>query len=419
MVPRFFRFEKYETTDIKEFLKDNLIEVHLKRNLKTKMDCVRCGQVISPDKGSYLMKVEHMPIMNNHCKLIFRRFKGYCKQCKKTRSEAIDFISVESPHKSKDYAWWIGRLCEITPVSRVAKLIEESSMSLWRLDFKRMKRMLAKYKIPKARKICVDEVYTRRKKVSGETRDDLFFTVICDLETRRVIWVSYSRRKEALDEYFLIIGKSACEDIKVIATDMHEGYGASIKEYCPNATQVWDRFHIMQQFDNAVNETRKDLHSEAEKGSDIKRLSRGKFRFMFLKKASRRDAEEKRHIDDLLKSNKEFLQLELIKERMHTFFYCRNIESAKQVFDEIGDWIAQKDFKPLLRWHNYMESKWDTVKNYFIYRESSGLAEGMNHVIKTTKRKAYGYKNMYYFKLKIMQICGYLNSDYITEADLA
>gem|GEM_PF-4009986 len=58
----------------------------------------------------------------------------------------------------------------------------------------------------------------------GENRDDLFFTVICDLDTRKVIWVSSSRRKEALDEFFLIIGKKACEGIDVVACDQHNDY---------------------------------------------------------------------------------------------------------------------------------------------------------------------------------------------------
>ena len=34
-------------------------------------------------------------------------------------------------------------------------------------------------------------------------------------------------------------------------------------------------------------------------------------------------------------------------------------------------------------------------------------------MIKTIKRRAYGYRNMDYFKLKIMQVCGLLNSNYM------
>jgi hypothetical protein len=62
------------------------------------------------------------------------------------------------------------------------------------------------YKIPKVTHISVDEVYARsnKQKKPGETRDDLFLTVIIDLRTHKAIWVSKSRRQEALDEFFKV-----------------------------------------------------------------------------------------------------------------------------------------------------------------------------------------------------------------------
>ena len=119
------------------------------------------------------------------------------------------------------------------------------------------------------------------------------------------------------------------------------------------------------------------------------------------------------HIDDVLKDNAAFAKLELIKERMMTFFYAPDEASAKNIFEEVGDWIFQMGFKPLMRWHNNLEQGWETLKNYFRYRYTSALSEGQNNVIKMLKRRAFGYRNMLYFRLKIMQVCGYLNSRYV------
>ncbi len=52
------------------------------------------------------------------------------------------------------------------------------------------------------------------------------------------------------------------------------------------------------------------------------------------------------------------------------------------------------------------------LTNYFRHRITSGVSEGVNRAIKTLKWVAYGYKDMAYFALKIMQKCGYLNSRY-------
>ncbi len=61
-----------------------------------------------------------------------------------------------------------------------------------------------------------------------------------------------------------MIGPEACEKIQVVATDQHDGYGASVRQYCKNASLVWDRFHLVQNFNNLINDERK---SEADRVS--------------------------------------------------------------------------------------------------------------------------------------------------------
>lgn len=418
-LPRFLKncFEGYEVVDFKEWLgvgKGNWIEVWIEPEESKKLYCHRCGTELHVERGKYRQRLEGMPILGFRFLIHFWRRKGHCSRCKKARAEHVEFIAEETPHLTQDYAWWIGRLCEIAAVSRVAELMNQDETTTWRLDFARMKRMLMHYKIPKVTKISVDEVYARKKpKFEGESRDERFFTVISDLETHRVIWVAESRKKEALDQFFLILGKEQCEGIRVVATDQHEGYAASIREHCPRATHVLDRFHLMQNFEEAVNETRKELHEEQTQGTELKRLTRGKYRFVFVKKAKRRTEEEKQHIDDVLKENEAFAKLELVKERMLSFFDESEEQGAKKIFEEIGDWIWQCRFKPLMAWYKKFEEGWQTIRNYFRYRVSSALSEGHNNVIKMLKRRAFGYRNMEYFRLKIMQVCGYLNSRFI------
>jgi transposase len=407
----------FEILDIKEWLTMGRIEIYLERKSSEETGpllCHCCGTELKAARGKHRMRIQGMPTLGLKTYFIFWRHKRHCPKCKKARSEAIAFLAPETPHLTKDYAWWIGRMCEIAAVSRVAELTEQGEMSTWRLDFARMKRLLQFYKIPPVMRISVDEVYARKKaKYRGESRNERFFTVISDLDTHRVVWVSESRSQKGLDEFFVLIGKEACQKIEVVAMDQHEDYAASVRAHCPNATIVWDRFHLMQLFEEAVNDTRKELHAEQAKGSEMQRLTRGAFRFLFLKKASRRTEEERTHIEDVMKENNLFFKLELIKERMLSFFLEPDEQSARKIFDEVGDWIFQAGFHQLMKWHNNLEAGWETLKNYFKYRVTSALSEGQNNVIKMLKRRAFGYRNMTYFRLKIMQVCGYLNSRFV------
>lgn len=412
-IPRFLQFPGYETRDVKEDHKKMVIEIVLRRKDDKCFQCHRCGEELKNRLKEYPMRIRSLPLMEFACFINLKRLCGHCPRCKKTRAERIDFLSVESPHLTQDFAWALGKLCEISAVTNAAEYNNVEAMTAWRIDFKRMQLMMRYYKIPKVTHISVDEVYAKRTQKEGESRDDKFFTVVTDLKTRRVIWVSQSRRKEALDEFFQIIGPEACEEIKVVAADQHEAYRASTTEYCKNAKLVWDRFHIMKSFNDVINEMRKETFELARKDDPSRRYLQGKYRYLFLKKSSRRTKNEQQHIDEATKTNKHLMKTELIKERLFTFFDAQSPEEGGAIFEEIGKWIYAIGYGPLKDWWERLLANWTTLKNYFEFKVTTSLSEGINNVIKALKRAAYGYKNMTYFRLKIMQKCGYLNSKYI------
>ena len=422
-IPRFIKsaFIGYRILDFKEFLSDGYIVVWLEKDPEqAAWLCHRCGEGLKAKRGKYPVCLEGLPIMEFKFLVHLWREKGDCPNCKKARSEYIEFIADETPHLTQDYAYWLGKMCEFAPTSRVAEFVEQDETTIWRLDLERMKRMLAAYKIPPVLRIAVDEVYARRKKYSAEeNRNQRFFTVITDLNTHKVIWVTDGRDADSLEQFFVLLGKKACKKIEVVAADMHEEYAKAVAKHCPGATLVWDRFHVMQNFEKYVNDTRKALHEALRKNAAIKEKTRGQYRFVFLKKASRRTEAEQKHVDAVLKDNEQFMRLELIKERMITFFDQPDEYQARMVFHEVGTWIIEAGFEELKTWWWRMNNKWDQLANYFKHRVTSSVSEGINNVIKALKRRSFGFRNMEYFKLKIMQVCGYLNSRFIPQANQA
>ena len=419
-LPRFIKkiIPGYEVIDMKEWLNKGVVEIYLKKeNKNAPMKCSRCQSTLGRKRGDYKMNIKHLPIFNFECLIIFFRQKAECSICKKVRSEELDFIAKETPHLSKEYSWWLGRLTEISTVSRVAELTGNDQNTLWRVDFDRLVLMMQNYKIPDVKRISVDEVHARSKrKHSKEKRNKQFFTVVSDLDTGRVIWVSDHREKAALDEFYKLLGEDRCKEIQVVAMDQYAGYKASTEEYCPNALVVWDKFHLMRNFEEALNDERKEILSKKKIPKSAIYLGR-KFKYIFLKKAKSRTPSEKKSLDQVMKENKDFYRLELIKEKFFTFFNQRNLDDAREVLIQVKDWIKKDTFKYLETWVDNFISGWDTVKNYFKIRVTSALSEGQNNVIKALKRRCFGFRNMTYFKLKILQVCGYLNSRYVSIDD--
>jgi len=416
-LPRFIKnvIPGYRVIDFKEWLRDGVIEIYLeKKDTLKACKCHKCGHEMTAKRGRHRLSIKHMPLGKFECRLIFWREKRHCPKCKKARSEELNFLAKETPHLSKDYSWWLGRLTEISTVSRTAELTGNDQNTLWRVDFERLLRMVQNYEIPEVEQISVDEVYTRRKKYfRSESKNEQYFTVITDMKTRKVIWVSSSRNKAALDEFFTIIGKVRSEKIKVVAMDLHDPYKASVKEHCPNATVVWDKFHVVRIFEEALNNERLKIYQDDETPKAFKRKINGGFKYLFLKTAGRRKPSEKKKLKEVMEENKQFYKLELIKERFLKFFYQKTADDAQELIVEVKEWIYDEGFGFLKSWVDNFISTWETMKNYFEYRVTSALSEGTNNVIKSLKRRSFGFKNMAYFKLKIMQVCGFLNSKFI------
>ena len=406
------KFVGYETVKSRKHLEKKTIEIHLKRKESYPRLCSRCGCSLAAHRGGYFMRVKHLPVFDFKVVLILYRQKGDCPCCRKARAEQIEFLAEESPHLTREFVFWAAELSEISTPTRVGQFIGVGKVTMWRIENRHLKRLMKRYRIPPAKRISVDEVYARKKDhYPGESRMEKFFTVITDLDRRKVIWVSDGRRKESLDEFFKKIGPKGCERIKVVASDEHNEYRKSIEEFCPKAKHTLDKFHLLRHFEEAVDKTRNLLFKLAVPGSLARRKARHKDRFIYIKRGSKRTTEETCQLEDVMSDNKMFFELELIKERILTMFDATvDVASARAIFEEVGAWIFEAGFPALKKWYRKTFRIWPKIEAYFIERATSSMSEGFNNVIKALKRRAFGYKDMDYFKHKILQVCGYLKS---------
>jgi len=415
-LPAVFRaFQGFDVVDLREWRSKRHLEIVLEKNTERRHQCWRCGTQLGAQEGRYLVRAKHLRMMGWTVSVVFYREKRHCPCCKKIRSEQVEFLCPTSPHVTMELAWWLSRLSEETSILAVSRLESIDKKTCYEIDKFILTRLLQGYRIPKVTRIAVDEVYARSRQQmkEDETRDDLFLTVIVDLDTHRVIWVSQSRKKEALDEFFQLLGQKGCEQIRVVATDQHRGYAASVEQFCPNATVVWDRFHLVQQFNEALNEDRKyeyeQIDPESKSAERMAALMRGKYKYVFLTKSANRSKTDQRHIDEVMQTNQKIAKLEIIKEHFHKLFDCENRDEAKIHMAEIYQWAYDASAWNIWRWISSIREE-PRFWNYFEFRVTTGLSEGTNRVIKGLKWQAYGYKDMRYFALKILQKAGYLNS---------
>ena len=104
----------------------------------------------------------------------------------------------------------------------------------------------------------------------------------------------------------------------------------------------------------------------------------------------------------------------------HVYRACPPVKMAhrlKECLRRIFESYATKDLaqKRLDKWRQIAEQEklfpefcktlanWaDRITNYFHQRTTSGIVEGINNKIKLIKRRAFGFRNFEYFRIRVM-----------------
>ena len=112
----------------------------------------------------------------------------------------------------------------------------------------------------------VDEIYL------GKSQK--FLTVVSNLETREPLWFGHERKQETLDEFFRTELSSCNGADQAACVDMWEPFTGSILSWAPQCRIVYDKFHVMQHANSAVDEVRRAEFFR--KGGRMRGLVKGK-----------------------------------------------------------------------------------------------------------------------------------------------
>ncbi len=127
------------------------------------------------------------------------------------------------------------------------------------------------------------------------------------------------------------------------------------------------------------------------------------------KNQSERNLESLEH---LARINEPLYRAYLHKESFYEFFNFKpsEVEGAEKFL--IG-WIVEafkSKLKALQEFAEYIKRNTKILLNIVLTQRSSAISEGINRKIQVIKSMAYGYRNLNYFMLKILQRCGVLGS---------
>lgn len=354
--------------------------------------CSGCGARIAEPADTSEREVRDLPCFEYRTTVIIELFRVRCPNCG-LRIEKVDQLPSKAPF-SKRFEEAVGEACQSAPARRVARRFGLAESTVRAIDLRCLERWKAQRRMPRLKHMGVDEIF-----LGKSTK---FITVVSNLETGKPLWFGPERKKETLDEFFgSQLTARQRQRIEAACVDMWEPFKSSIQQWAPHCAIVYDKFHIMQHANKAIDEVRRAEFFR--KGGAWRGVVKGK-RWLLLTRWVNLSAEKRQQLNSLFMLNRKLMKAYLLKEsleRMWTYTY----EGAMLRY--LKSWTMQLRWQrlpALERLAHLLIDHLDGILNYCRVKVRFGVVEAINGNIKTLLRRGRGYKNLRYLLLKAQRM---------------
>jgi transposase len=209
-------------------------------------------------------------------------------------------------HRTLRFEAAVARACESAPVRRVAAQGGLPRETGRQIDQRAWQRWAAGRPRKPLRFMGVEEIYRGKQ--------DNFLTVVSKLATRAALWAGGERKRESLDRCFAeALPPRGRRAGKAVCVDRWEPYTQSLRAHLPQARIVYDKFHVLQPANAALDETRRAAFFRH--GGDRRGWVRGK-RWLLLRRGHRLPRGQRPSLNELFAPNRRWAKADQLRERL-------------------------------------------------------------------------------------------------------
>ena len=370
---------------------DILFHIKPRKRLLVCPECRSC-EVIK--YGHFERKIRTVPVGLKPVFLLIEVPRVRCLKCGAVRRIALN---IADPRRwyTRSFERLVLTLSKAMTMLDVARLLGIGWDCVKDIVKRHLVRRFEKPQLSKLKYIAIDEISVRK--------GHKYMTVVMDLESGAVVFVGDGKKAESLKPFWKMLRRSRAK-IQAVSMDMSPTYIGASLEHLPKVPIVFDHFHVVKLLNEGLTELRQWLYRNLK---DIfqRKVLKGA-RWILLKRPENLSDKhnEKQRLQDALAINEPLQIAYYMKEDLRQIWSQPDKKTATTVLD---DWIrtAQNtgiailiSMAKTLAAHRY------GILNWYDHPISSGPLEGMNNKIKTLKRQAYGFRDMEFFKLKIMAL---------------
>jgi transposase len=381
--------------------KNKVLELWVRRKRgNSKLECSGCGRKFSDIHDCRERAVRDLPWSEFKTTVYVEVYRVKCPDCG-VKVEKVPLLPGKAPF-SRRFEDAVGQACESASARQVARRFGLAESTVRGMDLRYLERWAATRREPPLRQMGVDEIY--------RGKSDKFLTVVSNLETGEPLWFGKERKKETLDEFFRTQLRSGQRRrIEAACVDMWEPFRLSLEEWVPGCRIIYDKFHIIQHANDAVDEVRRAEFFR--KGRNMREVVKGK-KWLLLSRWKNLAPRQRGVLNRLFQLNRRVFKAYLLKESLEQLWDYR-YEGA--MLNYLQKWIDQLRWQRLPSFQKLAEmllKHLDGILNYCRTKVRFGVVEAINGNIRMLINRGRGYKNMRYLLLKAKRMAA-TNTEYV------
>lgn len=369
------------------------LDIYLDFEKGFKFSCPKCNQ----------LAFVHDTVKRTWKHLNFFQFETYlhaclprvnCPCCKKTLNVSVPWARPNSGFTLLFEAFTM-ELAQAMPLSTAGKIVSEYDKRIMRI---------VKFYVKKARKnVDMSQVKVISVDETSQAKGHNYITVFIDALMAKVLFITKGKNNNTIQRFTNDFKKHKgnINLIEQACADLSPAFKKGINEYLPNTEIVFDRFHVMKLFNEALDEVRR----EEQKSNDVLKGTR----YAWLHNPETATKKQTEQLAKLSKTNLKTAKAYQIRLALRDIYEITDTEKAEKILKKWYFWATHSRIKPIIKKAKTIKSNWNGIISFFKGRISNGTAEGINSVIQTIKRKAKGYKNTDNFITMIYLNCSKLN----------
>jgi transposase len=292
--------------------------------------CAVCGSARVAPRGCVERRFRGLPIGSKPVWIALPIPRVACRACGTIRQVAVTLAEprVSYTKAFARYALELSRLMTIKDVACHLGIRWDVIKEIQKQD---LRRRFGKPKLKRLRQIAIDEI--------SVGKGHRYVTLVLDLESGAVVHVGEGKGGDALRDFWKRLRASGAK-VEAVATDMSPAYIEAATEHLPEATLVFDRFHVMKLFNDKLSDLRRELYREAT-DMQHKQVLKGT-RWLLLKRPENLDPkrDEMRRLDEALRLNQSLATAYYLKEDLAEAWEQDDRQSAEAF---LLDWIHQAE----------------------------------------------------------------------------